>query len=482
MNPKTPGVYIEEISGFPPSVAQVETAIPAFIGYTQRAEQKGQNVAGTPTRIDSLLDYESTFGGPARPGSIKVTLDQGNRPIDVAVDHQYLLYHSLRMFFENGGTDAYICSVGAYAADGAKDKDALADGLDAVGRLDEPTLLVFPDAALMGASDLGDLQRKALDQCADLGDRFVIMDLEERTDHAAGVAAFRQNIGTDHLKYGAAYTPHLVINIPLNFNYCEVTLLDKSGLEVDLKEISQAARLETSTIDALAKAIAKNAEPEIIGRFELELRMVNRIYGVVASAIEQSGLKLPPSGAVAGVFALVDNSRGVWKAPANVSLSGVVGLTEAITQQVQEGLNVDPVAGKSINAIRSFPGIGNLIWGARTLAGNDNEWRYVPVRRFFNMVEESVKKSSAWAVFEPNDATLWSKLKGMIENYLTLKWREGALAGAKPEDSFFVNVGLGETMTQLDIDEGRLMVEIGMAPIRPAEFIILRFAHKMADS
>ena len=147
-----------------------------------------------------------------------------------------------------------------------------------------------------------------------------------------------------------------------------------------------------------------------------------------------------------------------------------------------DDVDVDVNTGKSINAIRAFSGRGNLIWGARTLAGNDNEWRYVPVRRFFNMVEESVKKSTSWAVFEPNTAPLWIKVKSMIENYLIKKWREGALAGATPEEAFFVKIGLGETMTAQDILEGRMIVEIGMAAVRPAEFIILKFSHKMQES
>ena len=134
---------------------------------------------------------------------------------------------------------------------------------------------------------------------------------------------------------------------------------------------------------------------------------------------------MPPSGAVAGVYAATDTARGVWKAPANVSLADVIEPVVKLDNAQQDDLNVDATAGKSINAIRAFAGKGTLVWGARTLAGNDNEWRYVSVRRFFNMVEESVKKSTYWAVFEPNDANTWVKVRGMIENYLTQKWREG---------------------------------------------------------
>ena len=135
-----------------------------------------------------------------------------------------------------------------------------------------------------------------------------------------------------------------------------------------------------------------------------------------------------------------------------------------------------------MNAIRPFTGKGILVWGARTLAGNDSEWRYVSVRRFFNMVEESVKKATEPFVFEPNDANTWTKVRAMIENFLILQWRAGALAGAKPDNAFFVRVGLGQTMTAQDILDGRMIVEIGMAVVRPAEFIILRFSHKMQES
>jgi phage tail sheath protein FI len=168
----------------------------------------------------------------------------------------------------------------------------------------------------------------------------------------------------------------------------------------------------------------------------------------------------------------------VWKAPANVALACVAEPKVRFGNAPQESLNVDPVSGKSINAIRFFSGKGTLVWGARTLAGNDNEWRYIPVRRFFIMVEKSLRQSTQWAVFEPNDAQTWVKIRAMIENYLMQKWREGALAGAKPEHAFFVRCGLGATMTAQEIQDGRLTVEVGMAPTRPAEFIILRFTLK----
>jgi len=208
----------------------------------------------------------------------------------------------------------------------------------------------------------------------------------------------------------------------------------------------------------------------------------NSTYNKILTAIGNLPLELPPSSAIAGVYARVDKDRGVWKAPANVGLNYVTNLSVKITNESQESLNVDTTAGKSINAIRAFTGKGILVWGARTLAGNDNEWRYVPVRRFFNMVEESVKKATSQFVFEPNDANTWVKVRAMIENFLILQWRAGALAGAKPEQAFYVRVGLGQTMTADDILNGYMHIEIGMAVVRPAEFIVLKFSHKLQEA
>ena len=206
------------------------------------------------------------------------------------------------------------------------------------------------------------------------------------------------------------------------------------------------------------------------------------LYNLIKVELNKLTIELPPSGAVLGIYAAIDSSRGVWKAPANVSLSSVNAASVKISHNDQMDLNVDPTSGKSINAIRFFTGKGVLIWGVRTLAGNDNEWKYVPVRRFFIFAEESIKKGTEWVVFEPNDANTWIRVKAMIENFLIKQWRAGALAGAKPEQAFFVNVGLGTTMTALDILEGRMNVEIGMAVVRPAEFIILKFSHKLQES
>ena len=209
--------------------------------------------------------------------------------------------------------------------------------------------------------------------------------------------------------------------------------------------------------------------------------MDNATYNLIKLEIAKRTVTVPSSGVMAGIYARVDKNNGVWKAPANVSVNYVIKPTLAVTHDQQADLNVH-TTGKSINAIRSFTGKGTLVWGGRTLAGNDNEWRYISVRRFFNMVEESVKKATEQFVFEGNDANTWVRLRAMIENFLILQWRAGALTGAKPEQAFFVRIGLGETMTADDILNGYMNVEIGMAVVRPAEFIVLKFSHKMQEA
>lgn len=433
-----PGVYVEEVATLPPSVAEVSTAIPAFIGYTEKG-------AGA-LRIDTLIDYEQRFGGPpARAFSVNTATDTAagvtsiTSVVPASVTFEHRMYHAVSLYFKNGGGSCYIVSIGGYGATPAKaDFEA---GLALVEREDEPTLIVLPDAAGLAAADYLDLCQQALAQCEKLGDRFAILDVP-----GDDIDGFRTGIGTKGLMYGAAYYPSLATTLVHHTTEETVTV---NGPDVTL------ASLRTTETG---------------------------LYNQIKTRLAAQRIEMPPSGAVAGVYAYVDRTRGVWKAPANVSLSSVIGPTVKITNEAQEGLNVDPTAGKSINAIRAFAGKGTLVWGARTLAGNDNEWRYVPVRRLFNLIEESTRKASSFAVFEPNDQTTWLKVKGMIDSYLYGLWEKGALAGPTPESAYYVNVGLGTTMTTQDILEGRMNVEIGVAAVRPAEFIILRFSHKLQEA
>jgi uncharacterized protein len=249
-----------------------------------------------------------------------------------------------------------------------------------------------------------------------------------------------------------------------------------------IKDAVISARPGLLALFNTVNAILTSAGALLVGGLsDDQLFATSKIMAEIRDAVRGAGYTLPPSGAIAGIYATVDASRGVWKAPANISLSAVSEVKKMREDQLDD-LNIDATGGKSINAIRFFRGQGILVYGARTLAGNDNEWRYVPVRRLFIMVEESVKKATEPFVFEPNDANTWQRVKGMIENFLLNLWREGALAGGVPKDAFFVKVGINQTMTAQDILEGKLIVEIGMAAVRPAEFIILKFMHKLQES
>jgi len=181
-------------------------------------------------------------------------------------------------------------------------------------------------------------------------------------------------------------------------------------------------------------------------------------------------LTVPTAGHVAGVWARTDAARGVWKAPANEALRGIVRLENDVTNGEQDLLNPD-----GVNCIRSFGSYGTKIWGARTLAKTDPSWRYINVRRLFNFVEESIQRGTQWAVFEPNDFDLWQRVKRNITSFLRGLWTQGALVGATPEQAFYVLCDASNNPAS-SVDEGKLIVEIGLAPVKPAEFVIFRIS------
>ena len=474
MSYQTPGVYVEEISVFPPSVAEVETAIPAFIGYTYNDDP---NPGPRVERIKSLNDFEKIFGKPGQPAEALVTSTviaiPNTTDFDVTVTiapaslPKFILYYAVQMFYANGGGPCYIVSVGKATAGGSPAKAELSKGIVKIKNYDEPTLLVIPEAIklvtytvdpndasknIMEAADYASLMQDCITQANDLADRFVIIDVPfdaDKMNIETDAANFRgQNLAD---KYAAAYYPYLKTSI----NY-----------EIDINQL----KFSPTSPDPYKNALLSTQKGSAI--YEKVKAELNR----------QLRVTLPPSSAIAGVYAKVDNERGVWKAPANVLLNYVIEPTTTISLQDQKSLNVDPGKGQSINAIRYVTGVGLAVWGARTLDGNSREWKYINVRRFFNMVEESVQKSTMWAVFEPNTKNTWVKVKGMIESYLLSKWIDGALAGAKPEDAFYVKVGLPETMRADEIEDGIMKVVIGMAVSRPAEFIVLQFLHKIQVS
>jgi uncharacterized protein len=475
---KTPGVFIEEVQLLAPSVAAVATGIPAFVGYTELVPS-----SNAPVRITSMLDYETFFGGPDKRLLIKFI--DGDFPLDVPntvvpngildeivkFGENHVLYYCLQMYFNNGGGPCWVVSAGAYPAivSGTLplqiDKDALILALDKLEFEDEPTLLVIPEASKdedLGLDGWGEVTQAMLAQCAKLQDRFAILDTFPNVDHDDEIDDSRDKTGNQSLKYGAIYYPRL--NTTLSYRY---EGLDKTKIYVELDDSPTFTR---KTLAAALTAV------------DIPYSEIQVLAAIAAEGFDDNLMQLPPSGAVAGAYAATDRARGVWKAPANLSLNSVISPSYKLTDAEQDLMNVDATTGKSINAIRAFTGKGTLIWGARTLDGNSAEWRYVPVRRLFNMIEESIEKATQAVVFEPNDANTWVRLKNMCENFLTVLWRQGALAGATPQQAFFVNCGIGSTMTSQDILDGNLIVDIGIAAVRPAEFIILRFTHKLQEA
>jgi phage tail sheath protein FI len=186
-------------------------------------------------------------------------------------------------------------------------------------------------------------------------------------------------------------------------------------------------------------------------------------------------LLLPPSGFVAGIYGRTDAERGVFKAPANEPVLGLAGFESNITTARQDVLNPE-----GINALRFFPDRGFRVWGARTLS-SDPEWKYVNVRRLFIFIEHSLQRGTQWAVFEPNNPMLWANIRQTIEDFLLVQWRDGALIGATPAQAYFVRCDR-TTMTQNDLDNGRLIALVGIAPTTPAEFVIFRIGQWTADA
>jgi phage tail sheath protein FI len=195
----------------------------------------------------------------------------------------------------------------------------------------------------------------------------------------------------------------------------------------------------------------------------------------VFDPLDKRNINIPPSGSIAGIFSRTDIERGVHKAPANEVVRACVGLDCQYSTGEQDILNP-----RGVNLIRSFTGRGIRVWGARTCSSN-GQWKYVNVRRLFIYLEESIKRNTNWVVFEPNDEVLWARVRRTIELFLSTVWRTGALAGTTAEEAFFVDIGR-TTMTQDDIDNGRLICVIGAAPVKPAEFVIFRITQKTAEA
>ncbi|MBR1218530.1 hypothetical protein JQ557_11055 [Bradyrhizobium sp. U87765 SZCCT0131] len=619
---KTPGVYVQELDAFPPSIVGVETAVPVFIGYTKTAEKAGRPMKLRPLRISSMVEYVAVFGDapnyqfaltavPATPSAAaapgtdagkqsasgpaaaptqpannsadsnsadsnsadskahdaapadpktaaandpdhptdqphassgdtkpadnagqpdnqppaKVDPDAAkapatpaaaaaNVPHDVTIGGKAYgivlgkvpyLYNCLRLFYANGGGDCYIVSVGTYddVQSGGISLDALKSGLDAVHDLVGPTMLVIPEAMQLEKSNCATLTAAMLSQCFERQDRVAIIDVWgidqlpptfTGADLTAKITDFRSAVGgieSQRLKYGMAYAPFLNTSIvdPSEVSFLNLDATSRNNLasiiEPELAQLfpdaTKVAQLKSqfssqlTTIGKMADGDAKAQKfKQLNQNLVAQVPVFKDIYTTMAAKLGT----LPPSAAMAGIYTLNDTTRGVWNAPANVGLIAVTSPTIAISNRLQDDLNM-PIDGLAVNAIRDFVGRGTVVWGARTLDGNSNDWRYIQVRRALIYIEQSVELALNKFVFEPNVAQTWTTVTSMISSFLRGLWSAGGLMGATPQEAFTVQCGLGSTMTAQDVLEGRMIVQIKLQMVHPAEFIVLAFQQEM---
>jgi Bacteriophage tail sheath protein len=504
----TPGVYVEEVPAANKPIEGVGTSIAAFVGLAPGGP------VNRPTRISNWTQFATIFG------------DQQNPENGPFMEGSYLA-HAVYGFFQNGGGLSWIVRVGS--SDGGVRMAAL----PAAG---DPSVEAFRAVALDGAD--GDIKLELTAEApAEGGD-------DAPASYKLTVTAGSETEEFDGLsvKKGRSYivtkvnaasklikieeTGGTLPDVTLAAGKYTLAMPKQSGEDLSPQNFEgDVARREgmgsLAAIDEVTMVIcpdlmtfAKNGDdtalrdlqgkmiahcenmgdrmaildppPGMLPQDILDWRMNAAGYDSkfatlyypwieVMDPISKRPLLVPPSGHVAGVWARTDGTRGVHKAPANEVTLGVNGLGFQVTGEEQGGLNR-----VGINCIRAFPGRGIRIWGARTLS-SDPEWRYINVRRLFNYISESIMEGTQWAVFEPNDQRLWSSLRISASNFLNRTWRQGALFGATPAEAFFVKCD-SETNPPDVIEAGQVVIEIGISPVKPAEFVIFRISQFTAGA
>ncbi|WP_046744079.1 phage tail sheath family protein [Kordia zhangzhouensis] len=519
---KSPGVYINEINGFGNSVVPVATAVPAFIGYTPQAMYEGKSYTNVPTKVSSFADFQAIFmlpnpsppADPAKQYSPQyylvaqkslpekgdyVLIDGTYYSIVPDPNTIYYMYNSIRLFYENGGGDAYIVSVGTYGPQSGKPMtpgdqivnpnvqlNDLSNGLALLKNEQEPTMYICPEATLLSVENNGTLMQEMLLQSEDMQTSVCIFDIiggrnPDPIMYTNDIETFRNNTGANGLNYGAAYYPFVGTTI-MQTSDLDYTNLFGGDLK-QLQPLLSPADNPNSTVETIIGNIENpSGTPLTVSQYNNSLIAASKTYSTIINHVLNDANMLPPSGGMAGVITVTDNEVGPWQAPANTSMVGAASLPIKLSESQQADLNVDAVSGKSINAIRFFNGLGILIWGARTLDGNSQDWRYLSVRRTMIFLEQSCKLAAQAYVFAPNDKNTWEAVKSMIGSFLTSVWKEGGLQGATAASAFSVDCGLGTTMTSDDILNGFMNVTVKVAVVRPAEFIVLTFQQQQATS
>ncbi len=478
-----PGVYIEEIPSGVRTIAGVSTSIGAFIGWAAR---------GPTDRAVLCLSYEDfdrVFGG---------------------LDARSYLGYAVQHFFANGGRQTYVIRL---ASSDAKKATAVLDGLeveatgpgtwahaykikgtpraDAADRFRLDVVETSSGAILESFSNLSLMATDARYALSVLNADSQIISVTE-TDDSKPVTDSEQALtggvdDTNPLQPGdAAFTTALMGN---NSTPAAYKLLEKVDLfnllcipghttVADLKTLQDFCRSERAMLIADSEdqnfdAVKDGPDSNLTGNDAINAAFYYPWVKAPDPMLENRIRNFPACGAVAGVYARTDATRGVWKAPAGTeaSLSGVIDVTETLTDNENGVLNP-----QAVNCIRKFPVYGTIVWGARTLRGNDDvgsEWKYVPVRRTALFIEESLYRGLKWVVFEPNDDPLWAQIRLNVGTFMQDLFRQGAFQGTTPKEAYFVKCDK-ETTTQSDINRGIVNIVVGFAPLKPAEFVVIK--------
>lgn len=458
----TPGVYVEEVSsGFKPITA-VPTSVVGFIGETKKG------AVNKPILVTSWSDYFDEFIGYTTKEKLSPRGTQQkdaygnvmmeNVPNDKTTDLDWAVY----AFFNNGGSKCYVVGVGTgTSVDNSKKIQELAikakELNEAFKNADEETKKNIQKDIDNNKKETDNLKQKSSSNF-DLSS--AIIGNDGGPNKRSGLSCFK-DIDEIAILCAPAVTDMQVIQEILTYaeTFNIFAIIDAPNT---LEELSQYSL--SQDLNGLSNLSAKCASKQA----SIYFPWVN-IYDNTIKADRS----IAPSGFVAGIYSRVDKERGVHKAPANEVVRLATSLQYSLSDAEQERLNQ-----YGINCIREFSDIGIRVWGARTTVSMiDTEWRYINVRRLFNMVEKSLQIGSKWAVFEPNDKFLWNKLKRNVTAFLTRVYNSGALAGNNASEAFFVRCDEG-TNPQENIDAGIVTIQIGIAPVKPAEFVVFRISQK----
>ena len=494
----SPGVYVEEVEAGSRPIEGVGTAVAAFVGFAP------QGPVHTPTLVSNWTQYTQKFGEFA--------------------EGQYLA-HAVYGYFLNGGGNCYVVRInggqdGGNGASAPAQPQAIIGGYRVVAR------------ELPAGSSNGDLTVEVTDagegQPEDRATLIVKQGGKPVETHNVTTKRGRENVVTvlrEHSKLITveevaagtglakgtvslvteqpavpAPVPHSVVaddyvgDVAERSGFGGLEVVDEITMVAvpDLMSAYQNGTIDLETLKAVQLGLIAHCEmmgnrmaildppPGLSPQQVREWRQDLAGYDSKYAALYYPWIKVfdpstgtngfaPPSGHMAGVWARNDASRGVHKAPANEVIRGAVDLQTQLTKTEQELLN--PIG---VNCIRSFPGRGIRVWGARTLS-SDPAWRYLNVRRLFNYLEESILVGTQWVVFEPNDDALWARVRRTVGSFLVNEWRKGALFGLTPDEAFYVRCDR-ETNPAESIDAGQVMCEVGIAPVKPAEFVVFRLA------